>query len=227
MKKPKKKTPMFELKQMMKAEAQSIRELRLNHKYEASVNKDNHFQYPLHAKKAQYRLKHIAYCMLKGRTIEQIEKNAKRKYDEVRVKELLEGFQLFLKIRTGGFDAGIAVKDKKRLYVLVDEALPSGYAAAQASHAVAAYMAKQAEQAKRTLLGMGEIKWEWNNEMIVVLKAPYSRLSTEDNRIDFTDKDPKTTAPKGAAWREPDLENRLTAVAVLRDQRDFWYLEKL
>lgn len=86
-----------------------------------------------------------------------------------------------------------------RLYVLSRADLidvpAKGYQAAQSAHAVAAYLLKYPDQT-------------WNNEWLILVS-----VEDEDRLEYYSWKAGKDGLPV-AEWREPDLKNTLTAIAV-------------
>lgn len=81
----------------------------------------------------------------------------------------------------------------ERLYVCVDEGLKPGARLAQCAHAVAEVHAAAADVCRA---------WRSSSNVVVVLAVPVDRLA----RLAAT--------PGAAAFREPDLGNELTAVAL-------------
>lgn len=94
----------------------------------------------------------------------------------------------------------------KRLYVLVRKDLPESYRAVQAGHAVAAWLLRDRS---------------WNNETLIYLSVPNeASLYRWANKLDL----------KGVNWvdfREPDIGNQMTAMAVLSDGKIFKNLKLL
>lgn len=151
----------------------------------------------------KFRHKHIVYCLLRGRTREQIENKVRddNKPNEEYIQELLDGYKNHVAIVTGTLPRQEPITDMKRLYVLVDETLPHKYANAQAGHAIAQFLLEN----PTPMLG----KPVWANEVLVILKAPYSTLK----QYAAWAKTQKHEDYKWVAFHEPDLDNRLTAVA--------------
>jgi len=93
-----------------------------------------------------------------------------------------------------------------RLYVLVRKDLPESYRAIQAGHAVAEWLLHDRS---------------WNNEtLIYLITKDESTLNRWVDKLDF----------RGIKWvgfREPDIGNQLTAIAVLSDGKIFRNLELL
>lgn len=91
----------------------------------------------------------------------------------------------------------------KRLYVLVDEKLPPIYGAVQGGHAIAQWMLEHFENLT------------WKNETVVYLSCNIDqiiyRLEGQDISI----------------FREPDLDNQITAVAILGNSQNERVFKKL
>lgn len=83
----------------------------------------------------------------------------------------------------------------KRLYVLIDQKLDAVYGC---GHAVAQWLLEHPNQ-------------DWNNSYLIYL---YADLDKWRVRLDLTNKDYST-------FREPDLNNQLTAIALQDDGRMF------
>jgi len=149
----------------------------------------------------KFRHKHIAYCLLRGRTREQIEAKVcdHNKPDEDYIQELVEGYKNHIAILTGTLPRQEPITNLRRLYVIVDETLPYRYAAAQAGHAIAEYMLRN----PTPMLG----KASWANEVLILCKAPYSTIKSYAEQ----------RAKDWVGFSEPDLGNRLTAVAGVQD----------
>ena len=79
----------------------------------------------------------------------------------------------------------------KRLYILIDKTLEPVYGCVQGGHAVAAYLL---EHPKKT----------WNNSYLIYLKC---NLYSMKRRLIKLGKD-------FSEFREPDLDNKLTAIAI-------------
>ena len=83
----------------------------------------------------------------------------------------------------------------KRLYVLIDQKLDVVYGCVQGGHAVAQWLLEHLNQ-------------NWNNNYL------YADLDKWRVRLDLTNKD-------YSMFREPDLNNQLTAIALQDDGRMF------
>lgn len=79
----------------------------------------------------------------------------------------------------------------KRLYILIDKTLESVYGCVQGGHAVAAYLLEHPKQT-------------WNNSYLIYLKC---NLYSMKRRLIKLGKD-------FSEFREPDLDNKLTAIAI-------------
>lgn len=93
----------------------------------------------------------------------------------------------------------------RRLYILVDKKLPPIYGAVQGGHAVAQYMLEHKDSNN------------WNNEYLIYLSANVKqwKRKLKRNKLDFS------------AFHEPDLKDKLTALAVVDDGRRFRKLKLL
>ena len=81
--------------------------------------------------------------------------------------------------------------NEPRLYILIDKTLDPIYGCVQGGHAVAQWLLEHSDQ-------------KWNNHYLIYLKCNiYSMLMTLDmNHIDYS------------CFREPDLGNKVTAIAI-------------
>jgi hypothetical protein len=182
-----------ELKSELKSLASQIRKSRAE--FKSAQRTGTYIVSDLGSLCYKFRHKHIVYCLLRGRTREQIESSVREdnKANEDYIQELMEGYQNHVAILTGTLPRPEApATPMKRLYVIVDETLPKSYQAAQAGHAIAEFM---------------KTSKEWNNEVLILLKAPYGTIK----------KYASTPYCKFVGFSEPDLENRLTAVAGVHD----------
>lgn len=120
-----------------------------------------------------YRHRHVLYCLARGRTLEQCDSGVglDMKYIE---------FQLE------------AMKEDKKLYVVVDKNLPINVQAVQSAHAVAEFMKKH----PATM---------WGNGTLVLLKNELrTHRSWKYRYLPY----------EYAEFHEPDLKNQMTAYAV-------------
>lgn len=91
---------------------------------------------------------------------------------------------------------------KNRLYILIDKDLDPIYGAVQGGHAATEWLLENWQINKE-----GDPIWEWNNEYLIYLKADLEDI--QDNYLKlYCAKD------KESYFYEPDLNNRLTAVAI-------------
>ena len=88
--------------------------------------------------------------------------------------------------------------NEKRLYVLIDKQLEPVYGCVQGGHSVAQWLLEHPNQ-------------EWNNSYLIYLKC---NLYTMRRRLIKLGKD-------FSEFREPDLGNKLTAIAIENDGRLF------
>lgn len=132
---------MKNLKTELKELAVKIHDLKANTKdYQRQHFGDSGtLGYELYKAKYEFRHKHIAYCLMRGRTLEQIEKpHEDNKPDMCYIEKLLITYS--------------------KLYVLVRTDLPTSSPAVQAGHTVAKYCLTLREKAK-----------VWGNSTIVYL----------------------------------------------------------
>lgn len=90
---------------------------------------------------------------------------------------------------------------KNRLYVLIRSDLKAGQQAVQAGHAVAEWMIKNPNS--------------WNNEYLIYLNVNSEKELTEWIGV-FEEKSHPYTA-----FREPDLNNQITALSTVSDGKVF------
>ncbi len=90
----------------------------------------------------------------------------------------------------------------KKLYVLTRNDLPIQYAAVQAGHGVAQYLLDNPGSA-------------WHNEYLIFLAVKDER---ELDKVLFRLKYKKA---KVSIFKEPDLDNQLTSIAVYSDEKVF------
>lgn len=84
-------------------------------------------------------------------------------------------------------------KKEKKLYVLCDNTLKPIYAAVQGGHAVAKYIMDTMFEPNA-----------WKNSTIVYLSCDIAKTKEMLDSLDLV----------YSAWREPDLDNRITAIAI-------------
>ncbi len=91
-----------------------------------------------------------------------------------------------------------SVNIQKRLYVLISKDLTPVYGCVQGGHAVAQYLLEHPKQ-------------NWNNQYLIYL---YANVNTWKRKLDMFGLD-------YSSFREPDLDNALTAIAVEDDGKMF------
>ena len=91
---------------------------------------------------------------------------------------------------------------KNKLYILIDKNLDPIYGAVQGGHAVAEWLLENWQ-----IQGNGDPAWEWRNDYLIYLSVDvnewYEKLAP--------------FAPNHFRWtyfREPDLNNKITAIAI-------------
>lgn len=126
----------------------------------------------LFALRQYYRHRHVLYCLARGKTLEQCDSGVglNMKYIE---------FQLE------------ALKEDKKLYVIVDKNLPINIQAVQSAHAVAEFMKLH----PATM---------WENGTLVMLKADVRYPAWKYKFLPY----------EYAEFHEPDLKDALTAYTV-------------
>lgn len=91
---------------------------------------------------------------------------------------------------------------KNKLYILTDKTLDPIYSAVQGGHAVANWLLEH-----YNIMNNGDIYWEWNNDYLIYLSVDIDEWFKKLLKFD----------PDYSAWtyfREPDLNNKLTSIAV-------------
>ena len=86
----------------------------------------------------------------------------------------------------------------ERLHIVIDEDLDPIYGCVQGAHATAQFMLDNQDQT-------------WNNSYLIFLKSNLNKITNRLRlkNIDYT------------CFNEPDLDDRLTAIAVLGNERVF------
>lgn len=97
----------------------------------------------------------------------------------------------------------------KKLYVIVNKNIPCSLPAVQAGHVVAEFCLKN-EKAK-----------EWNNSYLIYLEV-YSEAQLKYWRFKFHKRNIDITV-----FREPDIDNSVTAFCALLDEKETAFLRKL
>lgn len=91
---------------------------------------------------------------------------------------------------------------KNKLYILIDKNLDPIYGAIQGGHAVAKWLLEHWQITKEE-----DIQWSWNNEYLIYLKADLEDI--QNNYLKLYD-----TKDEETLFFEPDLNNKLTAIAI-------------
>lgn len=88
----------------------------------------------------------------------------------------------------------------ERLHILIDETLPPIYGCVQGGHAIAQWSIENPEEFQK-----------WNNNYLIYLKSNLDIMKTKLDRysIPYTE------------FKEPDLNNSVTAIAVLGNSNVF------
>lgn len=131
-----------ELKTYLKDKAQEIKKMKSIRKPKNRGAGDNYSNWQLQVMKSDYRHHHIAYCMLRGRSYEQIEKKTNSAPNFERIKKIMKPID----------------QERHRLYVVVRTDLPPIHQAVQAGHGVAQFLIDNRNTA-------------WNNGTLVYLQA--------------------------------------------------------
>lgn len=118
-----------------------------------------------------YRHRHVLYCLARGRTLEQVDSGKGLNMDYI-------NFQLE------------AIKEDKKLYVIMDKNLPAKVMTVQTAHVVAEFLKKN----PNTM---------WKNGTLVVLKTEIR------GRYGFT-----WFPSEYAEFKEPDMKDAVTGYAV-------------
>ena len=89
--------------------------------------------------------------------------------------------------------------EKRKLYVLIDKSLKPVYGCVQGGHAVAQWMIEHPNSK------------EWHNDYLIYLSADISKWKRKLNSydVDYTE------------FREPDLDDKVTALAVFGHEQLF------
>ncbi len=126
----------------------NLKEIAKNIKNQKNVRKKSHPHHDLYkgdyhvlCLKDEFRHKHVAYCLARGRTLEQVDSGNKLSMD--RVNWIIKSMDL---------------ESKEKLYVVVNENLTSSQQAVQSAHAVAQFMREN----PNTM---------WSNGYLILLKG--------------------------------------------------------
>ena len=90
---------------------------------------------------------------------------------------------------------------KNKLYILIDQNLDPIYGGVQGGHAVAEWLLEHWQLNKE-----GDPQWSWKNEYLIYLQADLEDI--EKNYLEFMPYNNFTE------FFEPDLNNKLTAIAI-------------
>lgn len=136
--------------------------------------KNNGYISGLEELRHRYRHRHVLYCLARGRTLEQCDSGIGLNMDYI-------NFQLE------------AMKEDKKLYVIVDSKLPINVQAVQAAHAVAQFC----KEHPATM---------WQNGTLVLLKDAfqYNSFGWKYRSLPY----------EYSQFKEPDMKDALTAVAI-------------
>ena len=96
------------------------------------------------------------------------------------------------------------MENRNTLYVLIDKTLDPVYGAVQGGHAVAEWLLYEYELRFNKFTSEDYPHWRWNNDYLVYLKVDINawyNLLKEEHCI-------------YQEFREPDLENKITAIAI-------------
>lgn len=96
---------------------------------------------------------------------------------------------------------------KNKLYVLTDKTLDPVYASVQGGHAVAEWLLQHWQ-----LNEEGDTQWSWNNDYLIYVSVDIDKWYNELINFD----------PSKYQWvhfNEPDLDNKITAIAIY--EKDF------
>jgi len=132
-----------ELKSYLKSEAAKIHDYKVFRKPSKRPEGQSYSSWTEHLMSENYRIHHIAYCLLRGRTIEQIEGTTKTKpLYWPNLEAIMKDVDL----------------QRHRMYVLVRTDLPPIHQAVQAGHGVAQFLIDNKDT-------------RWTNGTLVYLKA--------------------------------------------------------
>ena len=151
----------------------------------------------------RYRALHIAMSLLRGQTMVQIEgegsKFTRLDWSRLQMDARIKEWQEYLK------NPG-----SKKLYIITDATLSPSQQAVQSAHAVAEFQKNHPGA-------------PWVNGTLVLLKLTPGNPSEHWNRVPKLE-DFKTEATMTgdyiSTWREPDMGNKITAIALLSEYRN-------
>jgi hypothetical protein len=149
----------------------------------------------LNNKRVLYRCMHTAYCLFRGKTIEQIEKGNKNTCENSPLTKY------WLKIMQKPDPIKLYPMEKTdRLYILVDQQLSTGQKIAQSGHAVAEFMLK--------------CPGYWENDTIIILSAPQSLIKEAISLGAISFLDSYYEEPKAVAFASLSLDTSQLPLAV-------------
>jgi len=105
---------------------------------------------------------------------------------------------------------------KNKLYVLVDKTLDPIYGAVQGGHVVAEWLIENYNFNKK----WEKAEWDWNNDYLIYLSVDIKTWYEEIRRFD----------PGKFQWtwfEEPDLDNKMTAIAIYANDFPHSIIKKL
>lgn len=183
----------------MKAE---LKALAKEIKYQKSIRKPKHPEHDKYAGSRElsfvYRHKHVAYCLARGRTLEQIDSGKGLDMEYVK-----------------WFQDALNPENKQKLYVVVDSTLTPAQQAVQGGHAVAEFCKKF----PNTL---------WQNGYLIYLRfegaisrSGFLFKEKEKQQVDVHWRFKYSHWHQVATFQEPDLDNKTTAYAVYGPQAEF------
>jgi hypothetical protein len=189
------KSQLKKMKSELKALAKEIR-------YQKSIRKlkhPEHEKYTGHQElSCVYRHKHVAYCLARGRTLEQIDSGHKLDMELVR-----------------WYQEQLNPESKEKLYVVVDGSLSPSQQAVQAGHAIASFLKSYPD----TL---------WQNGYLVYLKEENTTVKSgiffkkeEKRGVSIHWRLRYSKFHQCAVFQEPDLGGITTAYAVFGPQAAF------
>lgn len=106
---------------------------------------------------------------------------------------------------------------KNKLYILTDKTLDPIYAAVQGGHAVAEWMMENVDH--RKCGGVDDFKWTWQNDYLIYLAVDIEKWW--NRLINYNSLD------NAACFWEPDLGNKLTAIAIRENDLNSYLKNKI